>query len=159
MRTIACWLLLGTVGAGMSPVVFADSPPHPLEVWKVALVRSHDGISATEAAPLETTVTFTEAVRVGNLIVPAGTYLVRMVTPSILRISSTEDTRIDATFAMRTVARSGDSNEALVLFNSQRSNWPRRVIAIFPENASVGYRLSNSDRRQRDVLLASSDTR
>src|SRR5262249_27398056 len=130
MRTIAFWLLLGATGAGMSTAVFADSTPNPLKVWKVALVRTHDDITATEDAPLETTLTFTEAVRVGNLIVPSGKYLVRMVTPSILRISSIDDTTVDATFAMRRVTRTGDPSESLVLFKPSRSDWPRRVIAI-----------------------------
>ena len=167
MRTIASWLLLGAMGAGVSPAVWADSRPHPLKVWRVTLVTVKGPMTAAAGAPLEATLTFSRAVRLQRVILPKGTYLFRMVTPSnihISRVSSTEDPRtnptIDVTFATTPVNRTNDLSEPLFKFTQSRTNWPPRLIAIFPENSSVGYRLLDPvTRQQGSVPVATTGTR
>ena len=154
MRTIAFWLLLGAIGAGVSPAVLADSRPNPLKVWKVTLVTVQSRMTSAAGAPLDATLTFSRAVRLQRVILPKGTYLFRMVTPSsirVSRVSSSErsDPKIDVTFATTTVNRTDDDlSQPLFKFTQSRTNWPPRLIAIFPENSSVGYRLVDPVRRQ-----------
>ena len=156
MRTIAFWLLLGAIGAGVSPAVLADSRPNPLKVWKVTLVTVQSRMTSAAGAPLDATLTFSRAVRLQRVILPKGTYLFRMVTPSnirISRVSSAEDPRtdpkIDVTFGTTMVNRTNDLSEPLFKFTQSRTNWPPRLIAIFPENSSVGYRLLDPVTRQQ----------
>ena len=168
MRTIASWLLLGAMGAAVSPVVVADSRPNPQKVWKVTLVTVQGGrMTAAAGAPLDATLTFSRAVRLQRVILPKGTYLFRMVTPSsirVTRVSSAEaprtDPRIDVTFATTTVNRTDDLSQPLFKFTQSRTNWPPRLIAIFPENSSVGYRLLDPvTRQQGSVPVATTGTR
>jgi hypothetical protein len=168
MRTIASWLLLGAMGAGVSPAVVADSRPNPQKVWKVTLVTVQGGrMTAAAGAPLDATLTFSRAVRLQRVILPKGTYLFRMVTPSsirVMRVSSADaprtDPRIDVTFATTTVNRTDDLSQPLFKFTQSRTNWPPRLIAIFPENSSVGYRLLDPvTRQQGSVPVATTGTR
>jgi len=168
MRTIAFWLLLGAMGPGVSPAVSADSRPNPLKVWKVTLVTVQGNrMTAAAGAPLDATLTFSRSVRLQRVILPKGTYHFRMVTPSnirVSRVSSPEaprtEPKIDVTFATTTVNRTDDLDQPLFKFTQSRTNWPPRLIAIFPENSSVGYRLLDPVRPQEgSVPVATTGTR
>jgi hypothetical protein len=165
MRTIACWLLFGAIGAGCSPIVSADpkvvSKARPGTVWTTTYVTMHGPVAATADSPLEATLTFKGAVRLpSNVTLPPGTYRFQMVTPDTLRISSTDGTKVLATFATTTVTRTRDLDQPLVRFERTAYDRPPRLMAIFPENASVGYQLSVSiDPRRAPWVVAMSGTR
>ena len=167
MRTIAFWLFLGAMGAGVSPTVSADSRPNPLKVWKVTLVTVQGPMTAEAGAPLDATLTFSRAVRLQRVILPTGTYRFRMVTPSNIRVSRVRsadaprtEPNIDVTFATTTVNRTDDLSEPRFKFTQSRTNWPPRLIAIFPENSSVGYQLLDPVRPQEgSVPVATTGTR
>jgi len=165
MRTIACWLLLGAISAGCSSIVSADpkvvSKARPRTVWTTTYVTMHGPVAATPESPLEATLTFKGAVRLpSNVTLPPGTYHFQMVAPNMLRISSMGDARILATFATTVVTRSRDLDQPLVRFERTAYDRPPRLMAIFPENASVGYQLSvPNDHRRGPWVVATAGTR
>jgi hypothetical protein len=123
----------------------------------------HGPVAATADSPLEATLTFKGAVRLpSNVTLPPGTYHFQMVTPDTLRISSTEgaNAKVLATFATTIVTRTTDLDQPLVRFERTAYDRPPRLMAIFPENASVGYQLSVSiDPRRAPWVVAMSGTR
>jgi hypothetical protein len=150
MRTIACGLLLGTLGAGCSPIASANSKivteARPGTVWTTTYVTMHGPVAATPESPLEATLTFKGAVRLPRSVtLPPGTYRFQMVAPNRLRITSTDGAKVFATFATTTVTRTRDLDQPLVRFERTAYDRPPRLLAIFPENRSVGYELSNPD--------------
>src|SRR5215813_7608944 len=144
MRTIGFWLLLGAMGAGVSPAVVADSKARAKTFWDQTYVKVQGRMAAADGSPLVATLTFAAPVRLPNVTLGEGTYLFRMITPSTLRISSVDGATVYATFATTTTTRSKDLSQPLVRFKRTSSVLPPVLVAIFPENASVGYRLSAS---------------
>ena len=165
MRTIACWLLFGAIGAGCSPIVSADSKivtrARPRTVWTTAYVTMHGPVTATPESPLEATLTFKGAVRLpSSVTLPPGTYHFQMVSPNLLRITSADGrAKVLATFATTTVTRTRDLDQPLVRFERTAYDRPPRLMAIFPENASVGYELSMPDDRRALWAVATTGTR
>ena len=165
MRTIACWLLLGTLGAGCSPIASADSKivteARPRTVWTTTYVTMHGPVAATPESPLVATLSFKGAVRLPeNVTLPPGTYRFQMVTPNRLRITSTDGAKVLATFTTTTVTRTGDLDQPLVRFERTAYDRPPRLLAIFPENGSVGYELSNPDAHRLGLkAVATAGTR
>lgn len=165
MRTIASWLLFGAIGAGCSPIVSASpkvvSKARPGTVWTTTYVTMHGPVAATPESPLEATLTFKGAVRLpSSVTLPPGTYHFQMVTPNTLRISRTEGANVLATFATTTVTRTRDLDQPLVRFERTAYDRPPRLMAIFPENSSVGYELSMPiDQRRAPWVVATAGTR
>jgi hypothetical protein len=160
MRTIGFWVLLGVMGAGASPAVVANSKARAKEFWAQTYVKIQGRMAAADGSPLEATLTFSAPVRLPKLTLREGTYLFRMVTPSTLRISSVDGATVYATFDTTTVTRSKDLSQPLVRFVRTSAVLPPVLVAIFPENASVGYRLSTPKSRQRgQVPAATAGTR
>jgi hypothetical protein len=162
MRTIACWLLLGSISAGCSTIESRESKvvsrARPGTVWTTTYVTMHGPVAATPESPLEATLSFKGAVRLpSNVTLPPGTYRFQMVTPNMLRITSTDGAKVFANFATTTVTRTRDLDQPLVRFERTAYDRPPRLMAIFPENSSVGYQLSIPDDHRR-ALWAVADS-
>jgi len=141
MRTIGFWLLLGAMGAGVSPAVLADSKARAKAFSDQTYVKVQGRMAAADGSPLVATLTFSAPVRLPKMTLREGTYLFRMIAPSTLRISSVDGATVYATFATTATTRAKDLNQPLVRFKRTSAVLPPVLVAIFPENASVGYRL------------------
>ena len=150
MRTIAFWLLLGAIGAAVPPAVIAYSKANEKAFWERTYVKVHGHMAPANGSPLEATLTFAAPVRLPKTTLDEGTYLFRIVTPSTLRISSVDGTKLFATFPTRTVTRTKDLSQPLVKFERTSSVLPPVLVALFAENASVGYQLTASKTPQQD---------
>ena len=130
-------------------------------VWTTAYVTMHGPVTATPESPLEATLTFKGAVRLpSSVTLPPGTYHFQMVSPNLLRITSADGrAKVLATFATTTVTRTRDLDQPLVRFERTAYDRPPRLMAIFPENASVGYELSMPDDRRALWAVATTGTR
>ena len=142
MRTIGFWLLLGAMSAGVSPAVLADSKARAQAFWDQTYVKVQGRMAAADGSPLVATLTFSAPVRLPKMTLREGTYLFRMITPSTLRISSVDGAKVYATFATTTATRTKDLSQPLVKFERTSGLLPPVLVAIFAENASVGYQLS-----------------
>jgi hypothetical protein len=94
--------------------------------------------------------TFAAPVRVPRTTLGEGTYLFRMVPPSTLRISSVDGAKVYATFETRTVTRTKDLSQPFVKFEHTSALLPPVLVALFAENARVGYQLTASKAPQQD---------
>jgi len=160
MRTISFWLLLGAMGAGASPAVVADSKGRAKAFWEQTYVRVEGRMAAADGSPLVATLTFSAPVRLPKMTLRTGTYRFRIIAPSTLLISSVDGATVYATFATTTTIRTRDLSEPLVKFQRTSAALPPVLVAIFPENASVGYRLSAPQPSQEShVPVATTGTR
>jgi hypothetical protein len=112
-------------------------------------------MTSSSGSPLEATLTFSGPVQLPKIKLDAGTYLFRMVTPSTIRVSSRDGKKVYGTFTTTTVTRTADLEKALVSLERSTADAPPRLVAIYPEHASSGFRPRfPSARKQANAPVA-----
>lgn len=156
MKQIAVALLIGTACAAVSTAVMAASKTPSRKFYVTVQGR----MTSTSAAPLAATLTFSGPVQLPAITLPAGTYLFSMAAPNIMRVSSQDGKHVYATFTTARVIRRTNLEQPLVRFERSAADVPPRLMAIYPENASVGFQpLFPTAGQQVNAPVATTGTR
>jgi hypothetical protein len=135
MKPIAFALLIGTACDALSPSITAESKTPSRKFYVTVRGR----MTSTSASPLAATLTFSGPVQLPRIKLPAGTYLFSMAAPNTMRVSSEDGNKVYATFATARVTRRTNLERPLVRFERSAADVPPRLMAIYPEHASVGF--------------------
>ena len=157
MKMIAFSLLLGAATLGLAPDAAAQA-----QASRHASTRPEKyyvdvkGHIAPISGPMEATLTFDKPVQIPKAILPAGTYLFTLITPTTMRVSDEEGSKIFAVFSTMGASRAPtDITRAQLRFETSGAGQPPRLIGVFPDGSMSGYQpLYSKKQREANAPIA-----
>jgi hypothetical protein len=154
MKTITFAVIAAAVcTAGVSAQTASKTAPTKYYVT----VDGH--MSQTNGSILEATLTFSRDVQVPGTTLAAGTYLFTLFTPTTMRITNEEGTRVYTTFTTIPSSRALVTTHAQIRFE-RRADGTTRLIGLYPDGASQGWApLYTKTHKEPGAPIATSGTK
>ena len=149
MKTIAISLVLGALTLGLAPAAGAQTAK-PAKYY--VDVKGH---IAPVTGSMEATLTFDKPVQIPKAVLPAGTYVFRLITPTTMRVTDEEGSKVFATFTTMSASRTSETMRAQLRFEDTGAGQPPRLIGVFPDGTTSGYQpLYSKKERQANAPIA-----
>jgi hypothetical protein len=146
--------VIATVCACVTPLAIAGQQSSPSYPERFSVPIEGHVIPAFNSS-FEARITFTEAVQLPKIKLPAATYMFRIVSPNVMRVMTEDETKVLATFSTAPITRGPNIDQAIVRFERGPGDARPRVVALFPEDSSVGYQpIYPSLRKQAHAPVA-----
>jgi len=160
MKTIAFSLLLGAAALGLAPAAAVQAQTQKNTARPAKYYVDVKGHIAPMTGALEATLTFDKAVQIPKAILPAGTYLFTLITPSTMRVTDEEGTKVFAIFNTMGTYRSQEVRRAQLRFEDTGEGQPPRLIGVFPEGSVDGFQpLYSKKQREANAPIATGGVR
>jgi len=156
MKTIAFSLLLGAAALGLAPAAAVQAQTQKSDARPAKYFVDVKGHMAQMTAALDATLTFDKPVQIPKAILPAGTYLFTLISPSTFRVTNEEGTHVFAVFNTMGASRlSETTTRAQLRFENSASGEPPRLIGLFPEGSTTGFSpLYSKKQREANAPIA-----
>jgi len=164
MKTIAFSLLLGAAALGLAPAAAARAQTHkdrdqdaPRPAKYYVDIKGNM-VQMTDA--LEATLTFDKPVQIPKVVLPAGTYLFKLIGPSTMRVMNEDGTHVFAVFNMMGASRLSERHENVLLraqlrFQDTGAGRPPMLIGLFPDGSTSGWApLYSKKQREANAPIA-----
>jgi hypothetical protein len=166
MKTIAFSLLLGAAALGLAPPAAVQAQTHkdkdhdqdaPRPAKYYVNVKGNM-VQMTDA--LEATLTFDKPVQIPKVVLPAGTYLFKLIAPSTMRVMTEDGTHVFAVFNMMGASRLNERHESVLLpaqlrFQDTGAGRPPMLIGLFPDGSTSGWApLYSKKQREANAPIA-----
>jgi hypothetical protein len=155
MRSVFFSCLIAAACAGVA--LAAPQSGHTPSKYSVEVKGYMSSVGGT---PLDATLTFSHAVQLPRIKLPAGSYVFTLISPSTMRVMTEDRSRILTTFSTMTVTRTDDIEPGLIRFERSSDSGGPRVIALFPDDTGIGYQpIYPSARKQANAPVATTGTK
>ena len=154
MKTIAFSLLLGAAALGLAPAAAVQAQTQKNTARPAKYYVDVKGSMPQMIAALEATLTFDKPVQIPKAILPAGTYLFTLITPSTMRVTNEDSSHVFAVFNTMGTSRLAERHDRLLRaqlrFQDSGDGQPPMLIGVFPEGTLTGYQPIYS-KKQREA--------
>jgi hypothetical protein len=160
MKTIAFSLLLGVAALGLAPAAAVQAQTQKNTARPTKYFVDVKGNMAQMTGALDATLTFDKPVQIPKAILPAGTYLFTLITPSTMRVTNEDGTHVFAVFNMMGASRLNERHESALLraqlrFEDTGAGQPPRLIGLFPDGSTSGWApLYSKKQREANAPIA-----
>ena len=150
MKSIAFSLLLGAAAFGLAPSAAQAQTAKPAKYYVDV-----KGNIAPVTGSMEATLTFDKPVQIPKAILPAGTYVFSLITPTTMRVTDEEGSKVFATFTTMAATRTGPVKRAQLRFEDTGAGNPPRLIGVFADGSTSGYQpLYSKKQREANAPVA-----
>ena len=95
-------------------------------------------VGPVSSSPLEATLTFSHDVQVPGVTLKAGSYVFTLISPTTMRITNEERSKVYTTFSTMPASRALTTSHAQVRFE-RMPDGTTRLVGLYPDDAASGY--------------------
>lgn len=112
-------------------MALAETPKQVQQPLEFTVTVHGDSLPTPEGSPSEHLMSFSGPIEIPGVGLPAGSYLFRFITPSIVQVTSSDRSTVYGMFLTTPASRHDDRGDQEMTFETERNGTPARIQGWF----------------------------
>ena len=112
-------------------MALAETPKQVQQPLEFTVTVHGDSLPTLEGSPSEHLMSFSGPIEIPGVGLPAGSYLFRFITPSIVQVTSPDRSTVYGMFLTTPASRNDDRDDQEITFENARNGTPARIEGWF----------------------------